>query len=345
MKKPMRLQAIVLGATLSLGCGGRAVTSTQAGTGPDPVCLGDSCHDGICTPVSVAHLPATGDGGSSGSGVIAVDARNIYLTRSQGNNAVEVLRVGKCGGEVKLIQSLTTPYELLVVADDSAVFWFPHGGPKPDDLHGIWVASPDVEAQPFVVPQVRPDILALNSTRLFWIGLEDRPKYLLESMSRAGGEIDSRETATSGWVALAADDEYLYQFHDGIVRTPIAGGDSVKIADGRPCEGSLVATARHVMWAECPDMDPGPAPFLVSIPRTGGERSVLLDPFRAWFVAHNDRVYFDLDDGVYELPEDGGKPRQVLGKAIDRLRFRFAVDDYALYWVEADTVWKVGLAP
>jgi hypothetical protein len=239
------------------------------------------------------------------------------------------------------LQSLKQGFMALLVADAAGAYWFTslqHPGP---DSQAIWFApSSAMDPKPFVIPKQRAFALALNSTTLFWLGVDDSSDgpLKLQSVPRGGGEIAQFDVLAS-WGGLAADDENIYWSGSGIWSTPIAGGSSVKMADGFPCERSLVATAHHVMWLECPTMEPGPEHYLASIPKAGGKPSKLVDPFFAALVPHNDRVYFGLDGAVQVLSEDGGKPRRILDKSIGW----FAVDDYALYWVESDAIWKMGL--
>lgn len=140
----------------------------------------------------------------------------------------------------------------------------------------------------------------------------------------------TNETLPDTWVVLT-DDKYVYWASGHIWRTPKSGGETVKLAAGKPTE--MVMDDRNIYWQNYVGEGMPPVP-IHSAPKSGGEAKAITKPLIAsGLVVDDGFVYWTQNEGIFRMPKSGGEPIKVYsppdgqsakGLTMDATHFYFA---------------------
>lgn len=145
-----------------------------------------------------------------------------------------------------------------------------------------------------------------------------------------GHQIDERNVVIPDTFVLAADEKFVYWSSGAIWRTPKAGGESEKIATGKPTEWALDET--KIYWHNFGGENAPPTP-IYAVDKTGGEVRAFSEPvIISGLAIDRENLYWAASDGIYKAARSGGPKTKVHAAPENQFISGLAADEQNLYF-------------
>ncbi len=342
------------------------LTQPQNCGGCGHVCL--ACADAKCVPAVVA-----GGGGLDYSGLLAVDAQNVYWA-SAGNKTL--YSVPKAGG-TPTGRAAVDPLDATTIYVGATYFGVSAYSPAPglrlvSRASGTGVVNVQVDTC-----EAATGVTADETDAVYYAhgsnagACSTAPMHITKRTPNGGGgffetwdfALGSYAPGESEWLAVDANNLYFVGYRDttsGIYKISRAGGSASIVSGGRYVGSPIAVDDKNIYTIRNNDLDVPPAE-LVSIEKatgtvmvlSSGERSFVLPGtsiVRATLVVDATHVYWTAADGaddagttkygrVMRVLKTGGAKETLVDKEPNA--FGVAVDDGFVYWSSASGIKRI----
>jgi hypothetical protein len=281
-------------------------------------CLGESCVDGLCTPVVLA------DEGTCGN-LFAANETHLYWVAT---NAVS--RVAKAGGDVELVSTESNTCGGRLVLDATTVYFAPDG--YSGSYGTIRTVPLEGGTSTLLVSGESVYPFFLSGSTLAWSNYS----LGLRAVSTSGGTpIDLVSGQPSQTIALVGSD--LYYVYGGIRKVSVAGGGWTEIFSAVATQGAighLIESGGVLYWQN----NDGTA--LMKAPTAGGNPELFLTTDLSPVITDGTTFYLSDHKDIFKVPVAGGTPALLAHDGTLNIG-SYALDDEYLYWIRGGKVRRV----